>query len=372
MSEREDTSVPLRVLLALHQGGGAGSVNSTLALGLGLRARGVDARLVCPPDSPVEAEARAGGLPVHPLPLARQSRFMNARALGALLRGQPVDIINSQGSRDREAFTWLGLTGRLPAPLILTRRSFPRSTRLQNWLAARVSARVIALSESVRDELAGRGTPRGKVVVVPSGFVASRMDRPVSNAERDAWRGRIGWEPSRRVIGVVARPKDQAVVLAALAHVATPVRLVLAGLDAAALAAPLPPVPERHAVVRLPFEPAIRPLYDLLELALHPSRWDAFPQAVLEALALGLPVVASDATGNAEIIRHEADGLLVAPTDPAAWAAAIDHLLGDPALAARLGAAGRRRAREDFSLDRMLDRTLAVYHAVLAERALRR
>ncbi|HNH48844.1 MAG TPA: hypothetical protein PKY30_17510 [Myxococcota bacterium] len=62
--------MPLRVLLALHQGGGAGSVNSTLALGLGLRARGVDARLVCPPGSPVEAEARAGGLPVHPLPLA--------------------------------------------------------------------------------------------------------------------------------------------------------------------------------------------------------------------------------------------------------------------------------------------------------------
>ena len=125
-------------------------------------------------------------------------------------------------------------------------------------------------------------------------------------------------------------------------------------------------------MVRLPFDPAIRPLYDLLEVALHPSRWDAFPQAVLEALALGLPVVASDATGNAEIIRPGVDGLLVAPTDPAAWAAALDRLLGDPALAARLGASGRRRAREDFAVDRMLDRTLAVYHAVLAERALRR
>jgi glycosyltransferase involved in cell wall biosynthesis len=127
----------------------------------------------------------------------------------------------------------------------------------------------------------------------------------------------------------------------------------------------LPEIPERHAVVRLPFRPDIRPLYDLIELALHPSRWDALPQAVLEAMALGKPVIASDASGNAVILRDGLDGLLVPPTDPAAWARAIDRVLGDPALAARLGAEARRRARGGFPFSRTLDQTIALYHDVL-------
>ncbi len=355
----------LRVLISLHQGGGAGSVNSVLHLALGLRRRGVLVRFVCPPDSPVEDAARAGGLEVHPIPLAQGGRRENAARLAALLATHPVEVINSQGARDREAFTWLGLWHRLPAPLVLTRRSWPRTTRLEQWLAARAASRIIAVSQAVATELGRRGVPAGKLAVVPNGLMTDRLDRPVTDEEVTEWRARIGWDPTWRTVGIVARPKDQGVVLAALEQVTTPVRLVLAGLDGAALTAPLPPIPERHQVVRLPFIPAIRPLYELLEVALHPSRHDALPQAVLEAMALGKPVIASDASGNAEIIHHGVDGLLAAPTDPSAWASALERVLQDGALAARLGAAGRRRAREDFAFDLMLDRTLAVYHAVL-------
>ena len=134
---------------------------------------------------------------------------------------------------------------------------------------------------------------------------------------------------------------------------------------ATALTGALPPIPERHAVVRLPFIPDIRPLYDLVEMALHPSRWDALPQAVLEAMALGKPVIASRATGNAVIIRDGEDGLLVEPMDSSAWAAAIERLLGDPALAARLGVAARVRAREDFPFERTIDRNLALFRTLV-------
>lgn len=356
---------PLRVLVSLHQGGGAGSVNSVLRLALGLRERGLHVRLVCPPDSPVEAEANAGGLEVHPLPLARRGRFANAAALRRLLAAYPVDLVDAHGARDRAAFTWLGLTGRLPVPAIFTRRSWPRTVRVENWLAGRVAARVVALSEPVAARLAATGIPRGKLRVIPNGVLLDRLDRPVHEAERAAWRERIGGDPGRRTIAIVARPKDQWVVLRALPLLRTPVRLVLTGLDGAALTAPMPGIPERHVVVRLPFRPDVRPLYDLVELALHPSRWDALPQAVLEAMALGMPVIASDATGNAVILRDGLDGLLVHPTDPAAWALAIDRVLGDPALATRLGAAARRRARGDFPFSRTLDQTIALYHDVL-------
>ncbi|HWA15321.1 MAG TPA: glycosyltransferase family 4 protein [Gemmatimonadales bacterium] len=357
----------MRVLLTLHQGSGSGAVHSVVRIARGLAERGVDVRLVCPPESPVEAEARGWGLVTHPLPLARAGRLTNGRRLRQLLAQHPVDLVNSHGSRDREALTWMRLTGRLPVPLILTRRSWPRSTWLETRLAAHAADRVTVLARAMVDPLVASGIPARLIEVVPNGVLLDRIDQPVTEAQRSAWRNRIGTKPDRRTVGIVARPKDQQVVLDALPAVRTPIHLVLAGLDGDALTRPLPPLPERHSVVRLPFDPEIRPLYDLLELVLHPSRWDALPQAVLEAMALEKPVIASDATGNAEILRHETDGLLVAPEDPRAWASAIDRVLGDPALAARLAASGRRRAREDFPFSRTIDRTLEVYRAVLAE-----
>jgi glycosyltransferase involved in cell wall biosynthesis len=359
----------MRVLLSLHQGSGSGAVHSVVSIARGLAERGVDVRLVCPPDSWIEAQACAWNLRTHPIPLARAGRLRNGRRLQALLASDPVDLVNSHGSRDREALTWMRVTGRLPLPLVLTRRSWPRSTWLETQLAARAADRVTVLSASMVEPLVQSGIPRRLIEVVPNGVLLDRIDQPVTDAQLGDWRKRTGWRPECRTVGIVARPKDQDVVLDALPMVRTPVHLVLAGLDGEALTRALPPLPERHSVVRLPFDPQVRPLYDLLDLVLHPSRLDALPQAVLEALALEKPVIASNATGNAEIIRHEVDGLLVAPDDPAAWAAAIDRLLGDDALAGRLAASGRRRAREDFSFTRTIDRTIEVYRTVLAAKA---
>lgn len=121
----------------------------------------------------------------------------------------------------------------------------------------------------------------------------------------------------------------------------------------------------RHAVVFVPFQPDVRPLYELLALALLPSRMEGLSQALLEAMALGRPVIASAAAGNPEVIADGVNGRLVPPLDPRAWAAAIEELLTDPATAARLGRAARRTAREQFSLARTVEGTLDVYRAVL-------
>ncbi|MGE0722966.1 MAG: glycosyltransferase family 4 protein [Alphaproteobacteria bacterium] len=85
-----------------------------------------------------------------------------------------------------------------------------------------------------------------------------------------------------------------------------------------------------------------------------PTRDDLFPMAVAEALAAGLPVVASDLPPIREAMADGAHGLLVPPDDPPALAAAIARLRDDPPLRARLGAAGRRLAEERFALDRFV------------------
>jgi glycosyltransferase involved in cell wall biosynthesis len=357
----------MRVMQVLHQGSGAGSVTSTLHLSLGLQRAGVEVVFVCPPGTEVEALAADGELMVRPLALRAGERRANAAALAKLIASERVDLVNSQSARDRMALTWLRWMRRLTIPLVLTRRQMPRTLFLENWLASRAADRVVAVSGAVADALHRRGTPRSKLAVIPNGLVTSRIDRPVTERAVLDWKDRIGWETGRRTIGVVARPKDQSVVLEALRRVRTPVRLVLAGVDPVGnLGAKARAVGAPHIVVCVPFTPEVAPLYQLLEIALLPSRSEGLSQALLEAMALGKPVIASAAAGNVEVVRHETDGLLVPPLDPAAWATAIERLLGDAALAERLGRAARQRARITFSLDRTVTDTLALYRSLLA------
>jgi glycosyltransferase involved in cell wall biosynthesis len=354
------------VMQVLHQGGGAGSVTSTLHLSLGLARSGFHVRFVCPPGSEVEAQARRGGLEVHPIALASSGRLANAAALAGFLDRHPVDLVNSQSAKDRAALSWLALARRLRVPLVVTRRQMPRSFLLENWLVSRMATTVVAVSRAVGDALIRRGTPRDKLVVIPNGLVTERVDGPVRPDVVAEWRRRIGWEPSRRTIGIVSRPKDQEIVLRALDQVTVPVRLVLAGVEPnGPLGRLAERVPARHAAVCVPFTPDVRALYELLELVLLPSRSEGLSQALLEAMALGKPVIASAATGNLEVVRDGVDGRLVDPLAPRAWGQVIEELLSNPGAATRLGTVARHTARVTYSLDRTVERTADLYRAIL-------
>jgi glycosyltransferase involved in cell wall biosynthesis len=244
----------------------------------------------------------------------------------------------------------------------------PHTFFAENWLASRVASRMIAVSRAVGEALIRRGTPARKLAVIYNGVVTARLDVPVAPAAIAEWRERIGWEPERRTVGIVARLKDQEVVLRALDRVRTPVRLVLAGVAPAERFRSLSAaVPERHVVVHVPFSPDIRPLYELLDLVLLPSRMEGLSQGLLEAMALGKPVIASAAAGNLELITNDADGRLVPPLEPEAWADAIDRLLGDRALTQRLGVNARDTARRRFTLDRTVAQTLDLYRSVVGK-----
>jgi glycosyltransferase involved in cell wall biosynthesis len=100
-----------------------------------------------------------------------------------------------------------------------------------------------------------------------------------------------------------------------------------------------------------------------------PSREEAFGIAALEAMAAGLPVVASRVGGLPELVRSGLTGLLVRPDDPAALAGALAELVSDPSRRAAMGQAGRDRAATDFSVARMVAATAALYEELLGRRA---
>jgi glycosyltransferase involved in cell wall biosynthesis len=98
-----------------------------------------------------------------------------------------------------------------------------------------------------------------------------------------------------------------------------------------------------------------------LDLYVAASRKEGLPLAVLEAMAAGLAVVATDVPGHRDVVAPGETGLLVAPDDPAALADAVAALLSDPARRKSLGQAGRERVRHEFGVRGMVDATAAIY-----------
>lgn len=107
--------------------------------------------------------------------------------------------------------------------------------------------------------------------------------------------------------------------------------------------------------------PAALAIAAACSLLLLPSRWEGHPITVIEAMHMGLPVIASDIPGTREIVRDGETGFLLGAEHVAGYAAAIARVLADPAGARRLGDAGRVLARQDFSAQRMLEANLDAY-----------
>ena len=110
-------------------------------------------------------------------------------------------------------------------------------------------------------------------------------------------------------------------------------------------------------------------LLSLMDVFAVPSHSEGLSLAMLEALAVGRPVVATRVGGLAEVLRHEQTALLVPPCEPAALAAAALRLLGDPELAERLAAAGHTLAREQHDIRANVREIAAVYAELVGRRA---
>jgi glycosyltransferase involved in cell wall biosynthesis len=109
---------------------------------------------------------------------------------------------------------------------------------------------------------------------------------------------------------------------------------------------------------------AILPALDLFWLT---SDYEGLPYAVMEAMAAGLPVIATDVVGSHDLLDG-AVGTLIPPRSPHALAQATVALLADSARAQALGQAGRARMLERFTVDRMLDQIIQLYETLIAER----
>jgi glycosyltransferase involved in cell wall biosynthesis len=124
--------------------------------------------------------------------------------------------------------------------------------------------------------------------------------------------------------------------------------------------------PARDRIHFVGFRDDVREQLGNCDLVVAPSRREALPLTLIEAAAAGVPVVASRIGGVPEVVLDGKTGILVAPEDPAVLARAIEALIKNPALRARLGHTARRRYEDHFSLQPMLDAIEEVYRSLAA------
>jgi glycosyltransferase involved in cell wall biosynthesis len=361
--------IPLTILQLTFQGDGAGSTQSILNLSEQLTRRGHRVLVGCRAESLLArlAADAGGGLAVVPLDFTRLGDL--ARTLARTLAHERVQVVNSHATQDRRALTWLRWRGKLPQAFVVTRRTMPLTSPFELFTVGHVADRTIAVSGAVARALGSRWHPTARLRVVPNGLDVARMDASLPAGDLDAARAALGEIGDRQVIVVIARRKDQHVLLAALPAVEPPVLLACVGVEPdtelTGLAAALPP---RHRTVFVPFVPRPIAFYHLAAAAALPSRIEGLSQSLLEAMALGLPVVASHAGGNPDLLTDEITGLLVAPLDSGAWAQALTRILSERELAQDIARRGRDLVRREFTLERTAQRTEIVYREALERR----
>ena len=296
--------------------------------------------------------------------------FWGIRQLAARLGQEPVDVMHAHTR-----------VGQVVADQIFRRTGIPFVTTWHGIYKTRLGRRLwpcmgkltIAISGPVRQHLLQDfRLPENKVRCIYNGIDTAYYAVPPDLAEIEAFRKRWGIRLDQPVIGSIGRLAagrvkgfDTLLVAAYLLRRRTPTVQVLIVGDG-----PRRPFLEDVAT-RLGVQDQVRFVGEIqdirvplaaMDLFVFASRWpEAFGLTLVEAMAAGKPVIGTEVGAVPEIIRHDLEGLLIPPDDPAALAEGIVRLLDDPVTAQRFGRQAQTRVSEAFSLTRMAAEVEAVY-----------
>lgn len=352
----------LQICSARELGGGERHVAD---LANALARRGHDVYAALDPASPLVRELIAvKEQNVLELPRRHSLNVNGTLKLARFMRDRQIDLVHAHVARDYPLAV-LAASRAGGVPLVITRHVLFRLSTIQKLTLRRV-ARVIAVSQAVASRLrAQRLFDRDKIVLVYNGIDIDRFPPRSIRAQGTSGRMRVG------MIGHLAPIKGQEELVRAAAIVCEArddVDFIIAGEDKApqkAYQQRLEKLVEELGVtqhVRLVgWVDKVEDLLATLDLFVSPARSEPFGLTIVEAMAAGVPVIATMSEGAREIIEGDQTGTLVPIGDVEALAGAISALLSDPQARDRLGANARRVVGERFSLARMVDATERVY-----------
>jgi len=235
---------------------------------------------------------------------------------------------------------------------------------------ARQCDRVVVNSAGVRDFYAAKGIPVGRIRQIGNGV---RLEPPTEPCSREELLAELGLPEDARLVGHIGRlwpqkrPKDAIWSVDLIKVIRRDVHLLVIGDG-----------PLRERVIRYRNQVEIRDHVHLLgqrddlprlmphlDVLLSTSGYEGQSNVILEAMTLGVPVVATDIPGTRELITHRESGLLVPVGDRVGFAREVCRLIDDRPLAEQLTAAARRKVERQFSVERMIDEHVKLYGELL-------
>jgi len=347
-----------------------GGQSQVLQTVLGLRARGHRAVLVAHPKGELAKRAGEGHdlvllAPAHEVDFAAGLRFSR------VLRELAPDVVHAHDphavAMTAMALSMLSRQAR-PAFVVARRVDFHLKRNSFSRWKYQMADRIICSSNAIRDMVVGDGLTADRVVTVYEGVDVERLAAiPAADVHQVVW-----LREQAPVVGNIAA----LVAHKGQRHLIDAAQTVVRGCPEAQVLifgeGELRPQLERqikslgleHNVHLVGFQPNVLALLKSLDVFVMSSVTEGLGTSILDAMAASRPVVATDAGGIPEVVEDGVTGFLVPAQKPAPMAEAILRLLADPALRARMGAAGLARVRERFTIDRMVDGTLAVYAGV--------
>lgn len=372
MAEDVDHGPDVLHVIAAGPTGGAESVTRALTTAQARRGQKVALAVTRCQEDPVPAlleQVRAEGLDLWDVAVGHRRYLTELRGLRRTLRRVAPDVVHTHGYRaDVLGYAAARMEDR---PIVSTVHGFTGGglkNRLFELLQLGVLRRfdgVAAVSRVLATQLGDRGIPAERVEVIPNAW-----SRNVRHLDREAARSTLGIERDVPVLGWVgrlSREKGLDVLVRAVPHLTeSDPALAIVGDG-----------PQRQQVQKLADElgvahrldwcgrvPDAAPLFRAFDLFVLSSRTEGTPMVVFEAMAAGVPVVATRVGGVPDQVSTRT-GYLVPPEDPVALAQALDEALGSEAETFRRARAARERLKADFGADDWTDSYRALYDRAL-------
>jgi glycosyltransferase involved in cell wall biosynthesis len=345
----------------------------------GLQRRGHQVQVVVRPNSTLlQRLSHVPARNVHVLPLRNALDVQSANALARLVKRERIEIIHAHMARDYSLAAYATRRNR-QSRLIITRHVLFPLKRLHNQVLSRVS-RVIAVSQAVAAQLQNQNLmPSNKITVVQNGVNIAHLRNVTSETDRSDLCWSWGFPADSLVVGSIGELiplKGHDVFLRAASIVSKKfarARFLIAGGDHS-------PKKETQADLKklineLALQDRVRMIGEVAEvgpvllgmdLFVSASRNESFGLAIIEAMASGVPVVATATAGAREVVREGETGRIVARDQPDEMAEAILELLTDAEARTRMAEHASRTAAERFHIDRMIDAVEQIYCESLA------
>ncbi len=375
---------PLSIAGVDPERGFAGGESQVLGLTLALMRAGHRADLICDPAGALWPRALAAGVACYPLRIRNSVDAGAGLKLRKFLAHNHYDVVHFHTARAHALAPFA--QGRARALIVTRRMDYAPNRLFAPWLFNRAVDGVAAISPAVADALVRSGVTRDRIAIIPSGVDCDRF-HPPSAAERAAARRALDLAAGQIAIGTVGMlepRKGQRYLIDAMALLSGAVeevsrttaplaemRCVIGGggslTDELATQIRKARLGDATRMMGMIDDP--RTLLWALDIFVLPSLREGLGVAALEAMACGLPVVASAIGGLAQTVVDGVTGIQVPVGDARALANAIARLAAEPALRNAMGADGRARVCENYGMDAMARGTLELYRACLHNRA---